>query len=79
MIIIEYTISIYTDFSQIINYYGIKALESEFEDPRFETDYWKEQINMMLKLGKKSEQQAFAGKGLDYVTDTYLPHFAHPS
>jgi len=28
---------------------------------------------MMLKLGKKSEQQAFAGKGLDYVTNTYLP------
>jgi DNA topoisomerase-6 subunit A len=26
----------------------------------------------MLKIGKKSEQQAFAGKGLDYVMDTYL-------
>jgi DNA topoisomerase-6 subunit A len=27
----------------------------------------------MLKIGKKAEQQAFAGKGLDYVTDKYLP------
>jgi len=45
----------------------------ELTDPRFETDYWKEQINLMLKIGKKAEQQAFAGKGLDYVTDTYLP------
>lgn len=30
-------------------------------------------INPQLKLGKKAEQQAFAGKGLDYVTDVYLP------
>ena len=56
-----------------LNEQDIKALQSELTDPRFDTDYWKEQINMMLKLGKKSEQQAFAGKGLDYVTDVYLP------
>ncbi len=66
--IVEYELS-----TDKLNDQDIKALESELTDPRFETDYWKEQINMMLKLGKKSEQQAFAGKGLDYVTDTYLP------
>ena len=66
--IVEYELS-----TDKLNEQDVKALESELTDPRFETDYWKEQINMMLKLGKKSEQQAFAGKGLDYVTDTYLP------
>jgi DNA topoisomerase-6 subunit A len=28
---------------------------------------------LYFQFGKKSEQQAFAGKGLDFVTDTYLP------
>ncbi|MHC1624407.1 MAG: DNA topoisomerase IV subunit A, partial [Methermicoccaceae archaeon] len=51
----------------------IKALKSELSDPRFESDYWKEQLNYQLKIGKKAEQQAFAGKGLDYVTQKYLP------
>jgi DNA topoisomerase-6 subunit A len=66
--IVEYELS-----TDKLNDQDIKALKSELTDPRFETDYWKDQINMMLKLEKKSEQQAFAGKGLDYVTDTYLP------
>ena len=26
-----------------------------------------------IKLSKKAEQQAFAGKGLDFVTKVYLP------
>lgn len=51
----------------------VDALRSELTDPRFETDYWKEQINLQLEIGKKAEQQAFAGKGLDFVTKTYLP------
>jgi DNA topoisomerase-6 subunit A len=51
----------------------INALESELEDPRFQTDYWKEQIEIQLDIGKKSEQQALASRGLDFVTDTYLP------
>ena len=49
------------------------ALQSELEDPRFQTDYWREQINKQLDLGKKAEQQALASRGLDFVTDTYLP------
>jgi len=51
----------------------VSALRSELSDPRFENDYWKEQINLQLDINKKAEQQAFAGKGLDFVTDTYLP------
>ncbi|SEP82321.1 DNA topoisomerase IV subunit A [Natrinema salaciae] len=51
----------------------INALESELDDPRFQTDYWEEQIELQLDLGKKSEQQSLASHGLDFVTDTYLP------
>ncbi|WP_049970357.1 DNA topoisomerase IV subunit A [Haladaptatus cibarius] len=49
------------------------ALESELDDPRYQTDYWKEQIELQLEIEKKSEQQALASHGLDFVTETYLP------
>jgi len=51
----------------------VNALESELEDPRFQTDYWEEQIELQLDVGKKAEQQSLASRGLDFVTDTYLP------
>ncbi len=51
----------------------INALESELEDPRFQTDFWEEQIELQLDIEKKSEQQSLAARGLDFVTDTYLP------
>ena len=51
----------------------INALESELDDPRFDTEFWREQIELQLDLGKKSEQQSLASQGLDFVTDTYLP------
>ena len=51
----------------------INALESELEDPRFETDYWTEQIELQLDIEKKAEQQSLAARGLDFVTETYLP------
>src|SRR6056297_313405 len=51
----------------------VNALESELEDPRFQSDYWEEQIEIQLDIGKKSEQQALASHGLDFVTETYLP------
>ena len=51
----------------------LHALRSELTDPRFDTPYWKEQIQLQIELGKKAEQQAFAGKGLDFVTRVYLP------
>jgi DNA topoisomerase-6 subunit A len=51
----------------------INALESELEDPRFQTEFWCEQIELQLDIGKKAEQQALASRGLDFVTDTYLP------
>ena len=51
----------------------INALESELDDPRFDTERWREQIELQLDVGKKAEQQALASRGLDFVTDTYLP------
>jgi DNA topoisomerase-6 subunit A len=51
----------------------VNALESELDDPRFQSDYWEEQIELQLDIGKKAEQQALAARGLDFVTDTYLP------
>jgi DNA topoisomerase-6 subunit A len=66
--IVEYELS-----TDKLNDQDIAALKSELSDPRFDTPYWKEQINLQLKLKKKAEQQAFAGKGLDYVTEKYLP------
>jgi len=51
----------------------IQALKAELSDPRFADSEWQEEINMMLELGKKAEQQSLAKYGLDFVTDTYLP------
>ncbi len=51
----------------------IQALTAEKTDPRFNDGFWKHEIDTMLQIGKKAEQQALAKYGLDYVTDTYLP------
>ena len=59
--------------SDQLNERDIAALKSELSDPRFASDYWREQINLQLKMGLKSEQQAFAARGLDFVTKEYLP------
>ena len=68
--------------SDIVNYdlpsdklseQDVKALEAELTDPRFADEWWKGEIELQLSLGKKSEQQALAKYGLDFVTDTYLP------
>ena len=51
----------------------IGALHAELTDPRFKDEFWKNEIELMLRLGKKAEQQALAKYGLDFVTDRYLP------
>ena len=50
----------------------IEALNAELTDPRFADGWWQEQINMMLELGKKAEQQSLAKYGFDFVTETYF-------
>ena len=49
------------------------GINAELSDPRFADGWWQEQINMMLEVGKKAEQQSLAKYGLDFVTETYLP------
>jgi DNA topoisomerase VI subunit A len=51
----------------------VRALEAELTDPRFGTADWRAEIQLMLKNGKKAEQQSLAKYGLNYVTDRYLP------
>ena len=51
----------------------IEALNAELSDPRFSDGWWRQQIETMLELGKKAEQQSLAKYGLDFVTDVYLP------
>lgn len=50
-----------------------KALRQELDDPRFDTQFWRDEIETMLEIDKKAEQQALAKYGLDYVTEVYLP------
>ncbi|HLH86710.1 MAG TPA: DNA topoisomerase IV subunit A [Thermoplasmataceae archaeon] len=56
-----------------LNDKDIAALNAELKDPRFNTDFWRQEIETMLRINKKAEQQALAKYGLDYVTQTYLP------
>lgn len=51
----------------------IRALQAELTDPRFGTSEWRTEIELMLKNGKKAEQQSLAKYGLNYVTERYLP------
>ena len=56
-----------------LNDKDIGALNAELSDPRFKDEFWVNEIQAMLSMKKKSEQQALAKYGLDYVTDHYLP------
>ncbi len=51
----------------------IKRLNQLLEDPRYGDDFWQEEIDKMLNLEKKAEQQAFSKYGLEYVVEEYLP------
>ena len=51
----------------------VQALNAELTDPRFKDNFWQDEIKLQLEMGKKSEQQALAKYGLDFVTDRYMP------
>ncbi|MCI4358076.1 MAG: DNA topoisomerase IV subunit A [Thermoplasmata archaeon] len=59
--------------SDALSEQDVRALQAELTDPRFATPEWRSEIELMLKNGKKAEQQSLAKYGLNYVTDTYLP------
>ena len=56
----------------------VGALNAELSDPRFNDEFWRNEIQTMLQVNKKAEQKALAKYGLDYVTDTYLPEKLQP-
>lgn len=49
------------------------ALSEILKDKRFDNNFWRSQIQHMLTIGLKSEQQALLKYGFKYVSDTYLP------
>ncbi|MFP3132646.1 MAG: DNA topoisomerase IV subunit A [Nitrososphaeria archaeon] len=51
----------------------IKRLYELKEDPRYNEEIWKREIDEFLRIKKKSEQEAFARYGLTYIVDKYLP------
>lgn len=53
----------------------IKRANDALKNDPFVRHYkqWQQAIHMMLKSGKRVEQQAFAKHGLEYVVSTYLP------
>lgn len=51
----------------------VRRLKQLLDDPRYSDEFWQEEIDKMLKLGKKAEQQAFSKYGLEYVVEEYLP------
>jgi len=68
--------------SDIVNYklptdklreLDIARLKQIQKDPRYKDKFWQDEINKMLELNKKAEQQAFSKYGLDYVVKEYLP------
>jgi len=68
--------------SDIINYklptdklreLDITRLKQLQKDPRYNTQFWQDEIKKMLEIGKKAEQQAVSKYGLDYGVKEYLP------
>jgi DNA topoisomerase-6 subunit A len=59
--------------SDKLNDRDIKALHAELRDPRFGDPWWQSELELMLELNKKAEQQSLAKYGLNYVTEIYLP------
>jgi len=51
----------------------IKRLKQLLDDPRYSDEEWQKEIEKMLKIKKKAEQQAFSKYGLEYVVEEYLP------
>jgi DNA topoisomerase-6 subunit A len=70
--------------SDKLNDQDVKALKAELTDPRFKGQalarkadgneiMWEDEIKLQLEMNKKSEQQALAKYGLNFVTENYLP------
>ena len=55
--------------------FDIKRAQDALKNDPFIKNHpqWQKALNMMLEMGVRIEQQAFAKHGLNYVINTYLP------
>ncbi|MEM4311609.1 MAG: DNA topoisomerase IV subunit A [Nitrososphaerales archaeon] len=51
----------------------IKRTKELLLDPRYSSGIWRKELNVFLKIKKKSELEAFAKYGLTAIVDKYLP------
>jgi len=51
----------------------IKRCHELKQDPRYQSDIWQRELDIFLKMKRKSELEAFAKYGLTKITDDYLP------
>ncbi|MEO2240488.1 MAG: DNA topoisomerase IV subunit A [Euryarchaeota archaeon] len=50
-----------------------RRIEELKRDPRYDGEFWRRELDLLARLGRKAEQQAFAKYSLDYVVEEYLP------
>jgi DNA topoisomerase-6 subunit A len=51
----------------------LKRTQQLLDDPRYNSAFWKLQLNTFLKIKKKAEQQAFSKYSLSFASEKYLP------
>ncbi len=51
----------------------VKRCHELKQDPRYQSDIWRSELELFLKMKRKSELEAFAKYGLTKITDDYLP------
>lgn len=51
----------------------IKRCHELKQDPRYQSDIWQRELDIFLKMKRKSELEAFSKYGLTKITDDYLP------
>jgi DNA topoisomerase-6 subunit A len=53
--------------------FDLKRLNELKVDPRYKNDLWQHELDILLKIEKKAELEAFSRYGLTYIVDEYLP------
>jgi len=51
----------------------IKRIKELQRDPRYEDEFWQNELRTFLNIKRKAEQEAFSRYGLTYIVDKYLP------
>jgi len=59
--------------SDPMNEQAIKRIYELRKDPRYRKGIWQKELEVFLKLKRKSELEAFAKYGLTAIVDKYLP------